>query len=46
MSWFRKTKNHDPLPTISLEEKPKPDPEKQLSAAVSEWIRGASARIG
>jgi hypothetical protein len=37
MSWFRKQKKHDPLPTISLEGKPKPDPEKQLSSALSEY---------
>jgi hypothetical protein len=37
MSWFRKPKTHDPSHTVSLEEKPIPDPEKQLSAALSEY---------
>ena len=48
MSWFTKPKNHDPLPTIPLEEKPKPDPEKKLSSALREYekhfydkVRGA-----
>jgi hypothetical protein len=37
MSWFRNPKNQDPLPAVSLEEKPRPDPEKQLSSALSEY---------
>ena len=48
VSWFGKQKKHDPLPAVALEEKPKPDPEKQLSTALSEYekhfydkVRGA-----